>query len=98
MLNRYPLPQLQLLLPPPVDHKIMPKEFAIGSPVKMATLPPYIKTADPMPMLRPAQLVPIDSSGTVLEQRPSDHWVVKFERGTFLIGAQYLEADPVHRL
>ncbi len=72
----------------------MSKEFAIGSPVQMVALPPYIKTADPMPMLRPAQLVPIGSSGLVIEQRPGPHWVVEFERGTFLIGAQYLEADP----
>jgi hypothetical protein len=76
----------------------MSKEFAIGSNVKIITLPPYVKTADPMPMLRPAQLVKLGEVGTVIDRYPGDHWAVKFDRGNFLIGSQYLEADPTHHL
>ncbi len=76
----------------------MSKEFAIGSSVKIIMLPPYVKTADPMPMLRPAQLVSLGEVGTVIDRHPGDHWAVKFDRGNFLIGNQYLEAAPTHGL
>jgi Protein of unknown function (DUF3148) len=71
----------------------MAEKFTIGSTVKIIILPPYIKTADPMPMLRPAQLVGLGAVGTVIDRLPGDHWVVKFERGTFLLDSQYLAAD-----
>lgn len=76
----------------------MSKEFAIGSNVKITILPPYVKTADPMPMLRPAQLVKLGEVGTVIDHCPGDYWAVKFDHGNFLIGSQYLEADPTHHL
>jgi hypothetical protein len=76
----------------------MSKEFAIGSHVKITILPPYVKTVDPMPMLRPAQLVRLGEVGTVIGQHPDDHWAVRFDRGNFLIGSQYLEADPTQHL
>ncbi len=71
----------------------MAEEFTIGSKVKVIILPPYIKTADPMPMLRPAQLVGLDAVGTVIDKLPGDHWAVEFDRGTFLIDRQYLALD-----
>jgi hypothetical protein len=67
-------------------------EFAIGSQVRLALAPPYFKTADPMPMLRPAQLIAVESIGTVLERRPGENWVVKFPRGNFLLDGKYLAA------
>lgn len=70
----------------------MNPEFLIGSTVRLAIAPPYLKTADPMPMLRPAQLVPLGTMGTVLERRPGENWVVKFDRGNFLLDGKYLEA------
>jgi Protein of unknown function (DUF3148) len=72
----------------------MSKEFTIGSTVKIIILPPYVKTADPRPMLRPAQLVSLGEIGTVIDRLPGEHWAVEFDRGTFLIDSQYLEADP----
>jgi Protein of unknown function (DUF3148) len=66
--------------------------FAIGSTVRLAIAPPYLKTADPMPMLRPSQLLPVGAIGTVWERRPGENWVVKFERGSFLLDGKYLEA------
>jgi hypothetical protein len=66
-------------------------EFLIGSTVRLSLAPPYFKTADPMPMLRPPQLLPVGSCGTVLERRPGDYWVIKFDRGSFLMDSKYLE-------
>jgi hypothetical protein len=71
----------------------MSKEFAIGARVRAIGLPPYLKTADPMPMLRPAQLISLGEVGTILNRLPGDYWAVKFQRGNFLIDSQYLEAD-----
>jgi Protein of unknown function (DUF3148) len=69
-------------------------ELTIGATVKMMRLPPYLKTVEPSPMLRPAQLVSLEERGIVLEQRPEERWVVQFPRGTFVIDRQYLEIDP----
>jgi hypothetical protein len=71
----------------------MSKEFAIGSQVKVTSLPPYVKTAEPMPMLRPAQVISLGEVGTILDRMPGDYWAVKFQRGNFLLDSQYLEAD-----
>jgi Protein of unknown function (DUF3148) len=69
-----------------------PKEFSIGSTVRLSLAPPYFKTAEPMPMLRPPQLIPLGETGTVLERRPAEYWVVKFPRGSFLLDGKYLES------
>lgn len=48
----------------------MSKEFTIGSKVRVIALPPYVKTADPMPMLRPPDVIRIGEEGVVLDRRP----------------------------
>jgi hypothetical protein len=70
----------------------MTPNFAIGSQVRIISLPPYIKTAEPKPMLRPPHVVQIGEQGTVLDRRPGDFWGVKFANGVFLMEAQYIEA------
>jgi hypothetical protein len=65
--------------------------FPIGSQVCLATAPPYFKTADPMPMLRPPQTIALGAIGQVMERRPGEYWVIKFDRGTFLLDGKYLE-------
>jgi len=65
--------------------------LTIGSKVKLVARPPYLKTADPMPMLRPPDLVAIAEVGQIVDCRPAGYWGVKFQRGTFLLEAQYLE-------
>jgi Protein of unknown function (DUF3148) len=67
-------------------------EFPIGSTVILASQPPYIKTAEPMPMLRPGQLLAVGSPGIVVARQPGDHWVIKFDRGAFLIDGKYLSS------
>ncbi|MBD1844447.1 DUF3148 domain-containing protein [Cyanobacteria bacterium FACHB-63] len=70
----------------------MMKEFTIGEKVRLVSLPPYLKTADPMPMLRPADILQIGDEGTVLDRRPGGYWGVRFEKGAFLLDDQYLES------
>lgn len=47
--------------------------------------PSYLKTADPMPMLRPPDLIDEGESGVVVELRSLDQLAVRFRRGTFLL-------------
>ncbi len=70
----------------------MSKEFVIGEKVRVITLPPYLKTAEPMPMLRPPDVVALGEEGIVSDRRPAGYWAVRFIKGTFLIDSQYIEA------
>jgi hypothetical protein len=63
----------------------------IGAKIRVVSLPPYIKTADPMPMLRPPDLISVGEEGLIIDRRPGNYWVVKFARGSFLMEAAYLE-------
>jgi len=58
--------------------------LSIGDKVVLLVPLPYLKTTDPMPMLRPADLVSLDERGEVVGIRPLDLVEVKFRRGTFL--------------
>lgn len=64
-----------------------PVPFAIGDAVQLQTQLPYLKTADPMPMLRPADLVAPDEIGQVVALRAGDQLAVRFRRGCFLLAA-----------
>jgi hypothetical protein len=70
----------------------MTTNFAIGSQVRITSLPAYIKTAEPKPMLRPPSVVQIGEQGIVVDRRPGDFWGIKFTNGVFLMEAQYIEA------
>ena len=37
--------------------------FSIGDKVRLAEVPTYLKTADPMPMLRPPDLISLGEQG-----------------------------------
>ncbi len=67
------------------------KEFAVGDRVILISLPPYAKTADPMPMLRPPNVLTLGEIGIVMDRRPGGYWGVKFSRGIFLMESQYLD-------
>ncbi len=66
-------------------------ELAVGDRIRIAVQPPYVKTAEPMPMLRPPHVVSLGEEGTIVDYRPGDYWSIRFEGGTFLIDRQYLE-------
>jgi hypothetical protein len=63
----------------------MSSEFPIGSKVRVVSLPPYVKTADPMPMLRPADVIYVGEEGIVLDRRPGGYWGIRLTRGAFII-------------
>ena len=67
-------------------------EISVGGKVRLIAIPPYLKTADPMPMLRPPDLLSTDDIGTVIDRRPGGYWGVKFDQGSFLLDSKYLEA------
>jgi hypothetical protein len=69
----------------------MSASFIIGDRVRLKSAPPYLKTADTMPMLRPGDLIPVGTQGVIREQKPGGYWTVKFEQGNFLVDAAYLE-------
>ena len=63
---------------------------AIGDRVQLVRPLPYLKTADPMPMLRPPDLVTTEEFGDVVGLRPMQVAAVRFRRGTFLIPLECL--------
>jgi hypothetical protein len=69
----------------------MPKHLSVGDRVRLVTLPAFIKTADPMPMLRPPSVLAVGLEGIVMNQRPGNYWSVRFANGTFLLEQAYLE-------
>jgi hypothetical protein len=69
----------------------MSQEFNIGQTIRIIALPPYLKTADPMPMLRPPSLIEMGEIGLITDRKPGNYWVVKFGRSSFLLEDRYLE-------
>ena len=70
----------------------MSKEFTVGDLVRVIALPNYIKTAEPMPMLRPPDVIRLGEEGVILDRRPGGYWGVRFAKGAFLMDSQYMEA------
>jgi hypothetical protein len=66
------------------------RRFVVGDRVCLLQSVPYLKTADPMPMLRPPDLVATGEVGAVSEIRPLDQLAVRFRRGTFLLSVRDL--------
>jgi len=64
--------------------------FELGDRVVLAAQLTYLKSADPMPMLRPPDLVDGGEQGQVVEIRAMGQLAVRFRRGTFLIAARDL--------
>ncbi len=59
--------------------------MAVGDSVQLSVSVPYLKSADPMPMLRPPDLIDPGESGVVVECRALGICAVRFRRGTFLL-------------
>ncbi len=71
--------------------------FKVGDKVSLKVSQPYLKTNDPMPMLRPPDLVSLDELGLIVGLLPLRIVEVKFRRGTFLLQESHLELgiDPL---
>ena len=67
------------------------QECQVGDKVKVIVLPQYVKTAEPMPMLRPPNVIKLGEEGTVIDCRPGGYWGIRFAKGTFLLESQYFE-------
>ena len=68
---------------------------SIGDKLRLKQQLPYLKTADPMPMLRPSDLVSLDEVGEVVALHPLDTVALRFRRGTYLISLDQLEAAAI---
>lgn len=69
--------------------------LGVGSLVRLNGNSPYLKTADPMPMLRPPDLIDPGETGVVVELRALGIRAVRFRRGTFLLeGSRLSPATP----
>jgi hypothetical protein len=64
----------------------------LGQAVRLRHGVPYLRSAEPMPMLRPPDLVDREEIGQVQELRGLGRVAVRFRRGCFLIDAADLEA------
>ena len=69
----------------------MSQKFNIGTNVQIIALPTYLKTADPMPMLRSPSVLELGSIGLIIDRKPGNYWVVKFSQGAFLLEDCYLD-------
>ena len=65
-------------------------EFSIGDMVFLIVPLPYLKTADPMPMLRPPDLVSSEEIGEIVGLNGVETLIVRFRRGTFLIPNEHV--------
>jgi hypothetical protein len=74
-----------------VDNNKQPANIKVGNTVKLIALPPYIKTADPMPMLKSPDLLNVGDRGIIIDRRPGGYYGVRFDNGAFLLDNQYLE-------
>ena len=64
--------------------------FKAGDRIKIIALPAYIKTAEPMPMLR-ANTLAIGEEGVIIDRRPGGYYGIRFPQGAFLLESQYLD-------
>jgi hypothetical protein len=65
--------------------------WAVGDRVRIRELPSYVKTAEPMPMLRPPSVLKVGEEGIILGREPGEYWRVRLEKGAFLLESHYLE-------
>lgn len=63
--------------------------FKAGDRIKVTALPAYIKTAEPMPMLRSPDVLTIGEEGTIIDRRPGGYYGIRFASGSFLLESQY---------
>ncbi|MGD1850558.1 MAG: NAD(P)H dehydrogenase assembly family protein [Cyanophyceae cyanobacterium] len=68
-----------------------PREITVGWRVRLIALPNFVKTADPMRMLRPPTVLTLGAEGLVMERRSHNTWAIRFEEQFYLLAPSYLE-------
>jgi len=66
-------------------------QFKVGDRIKVISLPAYVKTAEPMPMLRSPDVLTVGEAGTILDLRPGGYYGIRFTQGAYLLESQYFE-------
>ena len=67
------------------------KSFKVGDRIQIVALPDYIKTAEPMPMLRTPDTLTVGEAGVILDRRPGGYYGIRFTQGAFLLESKYLK-------
>lgn len=67
------------------------KSIKVGDRIKLVALPAYVKTAEPMPMMRSPDVLTIGESGIVIDRRPGGYYGIRFTQGAFLLEKQYIK-------
>ncbi|GJP49103.1 hypothetical protein CLOM_g8363 [Closterium sp. NIES-68] len=63
-----------------------------GTAVVIVAEPPFVKSAEPMPMLRRNDgLIRVGDAGRIIDRRPKDSWAIRFGHGAFLLDRKYFE-------
>ncbi len=73
-------------------------KIKIGDRIQVTQLPPYLKTADPMPMLRPASLLTIGEQGTIIKANAGGYWSIRFTQGAYLLESKYFQLIPTEKI
>ncbi|MEO1004295.1 MAG: DUF3148 domain-containing protein [Cyanobacteria bacterium J06638_38] len=66
------------------------KSFKVGDRIKIIALPAYIKTAEPMPMLRSPEILTVGEVGVIIDRRPGGYYGIRFTQGAFLLEQQFM--------
>ena len=66
-------------------------DFKVGDRIKVISLPAYVKTAEPMPMLKSPDVLTIGEAGTIMDRRPGGYYGIRFTQGAFLLESQYFK-------
>ena len=69
----------------------------IGDKVFLTVPQKYLKTSDPMPMLRPPDLVSLDETGEIVALRPLGIAEGRFRMGTFLLALEHLNSESLFK-
>ncbi len=65
--------------------------LSMGNKVFLKISQSYLITNDPMPMLRPPDLISSNEIGEIVAFMPKDMVAVKFRRGTFVLNLSHIE-------
>lgn len=68
------------------------QQFQVGDKVKVTKLPPYLKTAAPMPMLRPNSAIALGEEGVIIKQNFAGYYSIRFTQGSYLLESKYFVA------